>query len=214
MSGPEKNEYVLICKQSLRYFGLYYFKEDGKVRRFLTNCWTGFTALLFLMTAMQALYQLLTAKSFELTRDCPVILTMGKWTAQRKKRQNEELNEFGFVSAAKLGALYHTVFYCLNKDALHKLFDYMSDIFHFSSRTGLEEKDMRVWIGRMEKIFIFWAATLLLAFSFALCPLMAEERWDISKPKHPAQRTEKVNTRQAHFWDFIFTKGRLPMTAT
>lgn len=75
MSTTNKPEYVLPCKRSLRLFGLYYFKSDGNIRRFITNIWMFFIAFLFLLTALQAMYQQLNRGDFDMTRDSPGILT-------------------------------------------------------------------------------------------------------------------------------------------
>lgn len=62
-------EYAMFCKQFLRLFGLYYFKEDTKLRRCLTDTWLWFVAFVFLLTAVQALILQLGRSEFELTRD-------------------------------------------------------------------------------------------------------------------------------------------------
>lgn len=68
-------EYVLNCKLFLRLFGLYFFENDSKRRRLLTNAWMFFCSGLFLLTAIQALVQLLSREGFDLTNDCFGILT-------------------------------------------------------------------------------------------------------------------------------------------
>lgn len=86
MQDPPQNvEYILICKVFLRPFGLYYFKHDTRLRRLVTNSWAVFITLLFLVTALQALYQLLTREGFDLIRDCPGILTLCKLTGLQLK---------------------------------------------------------------------------------------------------------------------------------
>lgn len=59
---------------------------------------------------------------------------------------------------------------------MHGLFDYMSELFHYSSETGLEEKDMAGWIVMMSKVLLLWATTLLFAFFVALWPLAVKGR--------------------------------------
>lgn len=72
---PNRPEYGLVCKRFLRIFGLYYFKNDKKLRRYVTNVWMFSITFLFLLTALQALYQQLRRKGFIVTRDLPGTVT-------------------------------------------------------------------------------------------------------------------------------------------
>lgn len=75
-----------------------------------------------------------------------------------------------------MGAFYHITYYYIKRDSLHKLFDYMSELFHYTSETGLEEKNMSEWITMMSKVLLLWATTLLFAFFVALWPLVVKGR--------------------------------------
>lgn len=70
-----KPEYVLTCKRFLRLFGLYYFKSDTKLKRCVTNVWMFAITFLFLLTALQALYQQLRKEGFNIARDSPGVVT-------------------------------------------------------------------------------------------------------------------------------------------
>lgn len=76
-----------------------------------------------------------------------------------------------------MGAFYHVLYYYIRRDVLHGLFDYMSELFHFNTNTGLEEKDMKPWIKLMSKVLLLWATTLMLAFFVALWPLAVKDRY-------------------------------------
>lgn len=80
-------------------------------------------------------------------------------------------------AVVKMGAFYHVTYYYTKRNELHGLFDYMSELFHFKSNTGLEEKDMSDWIKMMFKVLLLWATTLLFAFFVALWPLVVKERY-------------------------------------
>lgn len=62
-------EYAIVCKKFLRLFGLYYFKDDSKRLRFLTNVWMWFVSFVFLLTGIQAFTQQIRRSEFVLTRD-------------------------------------------------------------------------------------------------------------------------------------------------
>lgn len=79
-SGPV--EYAMFCKKFLRLFGLYYFKDDTKTRRFLTDAWMWFVSFVFFVTAIQALIQQLGRNQFELTRDSFGVLLICKLYAK------------------------------------------------------------------------------------------------------------------------------------
>lgn len=59
----------MFFKLQLRVFGLYYFKEDSERRRFFTDAWMWFVAVVFLVTGVQALIQQLGRSEFDVTKD-------------------------------------------------------------------------------------------------------------------------------------------------
>lgn len=73
-----KVEYVLSCKRFLRVFGLYHFKNDGILIKIVTTVWMFFIGFLFILTALQALYQQINRGDFNMMRDSPGILTFCK----------------------------------------------------------------------------------------------------------------------------------------
>lgn len=81
------------------------------------------------------------------------------------------------VSVVKMGAFYHIGYFYVNKDVLHGLFDYMSELFPYSSKTGLEEINMKRWIKMTFNVLLSWATTLLFAFFVALWPLAVKDRY-------------------------------------
>lgn len=68
-SDEQPVEYAMFCKLFLRLFGLYYFKDDSRTRRILTDAWLFFVAFVFLVTAIQAFVQQIGRSEFQLTRD-------------------------------------------------------------------------------------------------------------------------------------------------
>lgn len=75
-----------------------------------------------------------------------------------------------------MGAFYHIIFYYLKRDELHGLFNYMSEFFYFKTNTGLEERDMKIWIKMMSNVLLLWSTTLLFGFFVALWPLVVKDR--------------------------------------
>lgn len=76
----------------------------------------------------------------------------------------------------KIGACYHVLYYYFQRDKVHKLFDDMADVFHFSSTTGLQEMHMDSTIVYAKKVLLSWTVSLLAAFFIALWPLVTEGR--------------------------------------
>lgn len=165
-------EYAMFCKQFLRLFGLYYFKEDTKRKRFLTDAWMWFVSGVFLLTATQALIQQLGRSEFELTRDSfGVLLICGLEFGE--KRIDFFLWWFLVV---KVGACYHVLYYYFHREQVHRLFDDMSEVFHFSTMTGLQEVNMEATIIYGKKVLLSWTFSLLMAFFIALWPLVTKGR--------------------------------------
>lgn len=76
----------------------------------------------------------------------------------------------------KLGACYHVLYYYFHRNQVHRLFDDMSDVFQFSSTTGLHEMNMKSTIVYAKKVLLSWTISLLMAFFIALWPLVTEGR--------------------------------------
>lgn len=74
----ETREYALFYKKLLRLFGLYYFKDDTKITKFLRDTWMWFIASVFLLTSVQALILLLGRSEFDLKRDSFGVLLVCK----------------------------------------------------------------------------------------------------------------------------------------
>lgn len=77
----------------------------------------------------------------------------------------------------KVGACYHVLYYYFHRDQVHKLFDDMHSMFHFSSVTGLEEMKMDETIVYAKKVLLSWTISLLMAFFIALWPLVTKGRY-------------------------------------
>lgn len=76
----------------------------------------------------------------------------------------------------KVGACYHVLYYYFHRDEVHRLFDGMSEVFQFSSSTGLQEINMEATIVYGKKVFMAWSMSLVMAFFIALWPLVTEGR--------------------------------------
>lgn len=68
------------------------------------------------------------------------------------------------------------MYYYFHRDQVHQLFDDMSEVFHFSSITGLDEMNMKETIIYGKKVLLSWTISLLMAFFIALWPLVTEGR--------------------------------------
>lgn len=82
------------------------------------------------------------------------------------------------------------MYFFINREVLHDLFDYMSELFPYSSNTGLQEKTMQEWVRLKFRVLLLWATTLMFAFFVALWPLAVKDRYLINV------LTKKLSPRQ------------------